>query len=174
MAKDSERCKHYRVKGNTMKTIKPRKQRKRLFQAPHHERYKRFSAPLSAELKKAHNTNSLRVRTGDSVRIMRGDRKGFEGKVARVDRTKYRVFVEGVTREKVDGTTMLVPIHPSKVIITRLNLEDKWRREILKRKSKKAKLPEEKLIEEKKPEPSKKEVKKEKTKRKAAKKSGGS
>ena len=152
-----------------MKTIKPRKQRKRLFKAPHHQRYKRFSAPLSAELKKDHNTNSLPVRTGDSVRIMRGDRKGFEGKVSRVDRTKYRVFVEGVTREKVDGTTMLVPIHPSKVMITRLNLEDKWRREILKRKSKKAELPE-----EKKPEPSKKEVKKEKTKRKAAEKSGGS
>lgn len=157
-----------------MKTIKPRKQRKRLFQAPHHERYKRFSATLSAALKKSHNTNSLPVRTGDSVKIMRGDRKGFEGKVSRIDRTKYRVFIEGVTREKVDGTTMLVPIHPSKVMITRLSLEDKWRREILKRKSKKAELPQEKGTKEKKPEPSKKTVNKKKTKRKAAKTSGES
>ena len=65
---------------------------------------------------------------------MAGDRKGFEGKVAGVDRREYRVFVEGVTREKVDGTPVPVPLHPSKVMITQLNLDDKWRREKLKRK----------------------------------------
>ncbi len=155
-----------------MKTVKPRKRRKRLFQAPHHERHRRFSAHLSAELKKAHNTNSFPVRTGDSVQIMRGDRKGFEGKIARIDRAKYRVFVEGVSREKVDGTTILVPIHPSKVKITNLNLEDKWRREILKRKSQETELPEKKSAKEKKPEPSKEQVKKKKTRQKTAKKSG--
>ena len=156
-----------------MKTVKPRKQRRNLFQAPHHQRYKRFSAPLSGDLKKAHNTNALPVRRGDSVRIMRGDRKGFEGKVVSVDRTNYRVFVEGVTREKVDGSTVLVPIHPSKVMITGLNLEDKWRREILERKSKKAEKLEEKT-EEKEPKASQKEVKKRKSRRKTAKKSGAS
>ncbi len=117
-----------------MKTTKPRKQRKRLHQAPSHKRYKRFSAPLSPKLKESHNTNSVPVRTGDTVQIMAGDRKGFEGKVTEVDRRKYRVFVEGVTREKVDGTTLPIPIHPSKVMITQLNLDDKWRREALKRK----------------------------------------
>jgi len=156
-----------------VKTVKPRKQRRNLFQAPHHQRYKRFSASLSGDLKKAHNTNALPVRRGDSVRIMRGDRKGFEGKVASVDRTNYRVFVEGVTREKVDGSTVLVPIHPSKVMITGLNLEDKWRREILERKSKKAEKLEEKT-EEKEPKASQKEVKKRKSRRKTAKKSGAS
>jgi large subunit ribosomal protein L24 len=156
-----------------VKTIKPRKQRRNLFQAPHHQRYKRFSAPLSGDLKKAHNTNALPVRRGDSVRIMRGDRKGFEGKVASVDRTNYRVFVEGVTREKVDGSTMPVPIHPSKVMITGLNLEDKWRREILERKSKKAEKLEEKAA-EKEPKASQKEVKKRKGRRKTARKSGAS
>ncbi|MFQ5758486.1 MAG: 50S ribosomal protein L24 [Candidatus Bathyarchaeia archaeon] len=123
-----------------MKTTKPRKQRKRLYQAPLHKRYKRFSAPLSPKLKASHNTNSVPVRTGDTVQIISGDRKGFEGKVTGVDRREYRVFVEGVTREKVDGTKVPIPIHPSKVMITQLNLDDKWRREILKRKgaSKKA------------------------------------
>lgn len=145
-----------------------------MFQAPHHQRYKGFSAPLSTELKKAHNTNSLPVRAGDSVRIMRGDRKGFEGKVTSADRAKYRLFVEGVTREKVDGTTIQVPIHPSKVMITRLNLEDKWRREMLKRKSKEAKQPKGKVTKEKKIKPPKKEVKKKKTKREVAEKSGES
>ncbi len=117
-----------------MKTTKPRKQRKRLHQAPLHKRYKRFSAPLSPKLKESHNTNSVPVRTGDSVQIMAGDRKGFEGKVTGVDRGKYRVFVEGVTKEKVDGTPVPIPLHPSKVMITQLNLDDKWRRDTLKRK----------------------------------------
>lgn len=117
-----------------MKTTKPRKQRRRLYQDPLHKRYKRFSAPLSPNLKDSHKTNSIPVRTGDTVQIIAGDRKGFEGKVTGVDRKEYRVFVEGVTREKVDGTAMPIPIHPSKVMITQLNLDDKWRRETLKRK----------------------------------------
>lgn len=117
-----------------MKTTKPRKQRKRLYQDPLHKRYKRFSAPISPKLKASYDTNSVPVRTGDTVQIMAGDRKGFEGKVTGVDRTKYRVFVEGATKEKVDGTAVPIPIHPSKVMIIQLNLHDKWRRKTLKRK----------------------------------------
>jgi len=117
-----------------MKTTSPRKQRKQLYQAPLHKRYKMFSASLSPDLKKSHGIKTLPIRSGDTVKIMRGERKGFEGKVAGVDRTKYRISIEGITREKVDGTAMPVPIHPSKVMITNLNLDDKWRREILKRK----------------------------------------
>ena len=113
---------------------KPTKQRKMLYQAPDHIRYRLFAAPLSPELRASHGVKTLPVRSGDSVRIMRGDRKGFEGKIARIDRKKYRIYVEGLTREKVDGTTIFVPMHPSKVMITRLNLDDKWRKKILERK----------------------------------------
>lgn len=117
-----------------MRITKPRTQRKKLFQAPAHRRYKHFSAPLSPDLKEKHGTNAVPLKMGDTVRVMRGDRKGFEGKIMRVDRKKYRVFVEGVTREKVDGTTLQIPIHPSKVMILDLDLDDKWRREAIKRK----------------------------------------
>jgi large subunit ribosomal protein L24 len=113
---------------------KPSKQRKLLFQAPDHIRYKHFAAPLSPELRKTYGIRSLPVRRGDTVRVMRGDHKGFEGKVSRVDRKKYRIYIEGLTRERVDGTTVFIPIHPSKVMITKLNLEDKWRKQILERK----------------------------------------
>jgi len=134
-----------------MKTVQPRKQRKMLFQAPSHIRYKHFSAPLSPTLKASHLVNSISVRVGDTVRIMRGDRKGSEGKVVKVDRKKYQIFVEGITREKVDGTAVPFPIHPSKVMITSLNLDDKWRKESLKIKApKEAEKPEEKPVEEKK------------------------
>jgi len=113
---------------------KPSKQRKMLHQAPDHIRHKLFAAPLSPELKAEYGVNAVPVRSGDTVRIMRGDHKGFEGKITRVDKKKLRVYVEGLTREKVDGTTIFVPIHPSKVMITRLNLDDKWRKATLERK----------------------------------------
>jgi large subunit ribosomal protein L24 len=150
-----------------MKTTKPTKQRKRLYQAPVTERYRRFSAPLASKLKESHGTNSVPVRKGDTVMIMRGDRKGFEGKVTQVNRKSYRIFVEGADREKVDGTKISVPIHPSKVMITRLNLDDKWRKKIMERKgvAEKAEIAEE--------EPPKKEKKKKRKTSKRTKKSGG-
>jgi large subunit ribosomal protein L24 len=116
------------------RVTKPTKQRKMLFQAPAHVRHRIFAAHLSPELRASHGVKTLPVRSGDSVRIMRGDHKGFEGKITRVNRRDYRIYVEGLTREKVDGTTIFVPVHPSKVMITRLNLDDKWRKKILERK----------------------------------------
>jgi large subunit ribosomal protein L24 len=149
-----------------MKTIKPTKQRKRMYQAPVTERYRRFSAPLSSKLKESQGTSSVQVRKGDTVMIMRGDRKGSEGKVTQIDRKNYRIFVDGANREKVDGTTIPVPIHPSKVMITRLNLDDKWRKKAMERKVAITK------AEVAKEEPKKKEAKKRKT-RKVTKESGG-
>jgi len=150
-----------------MKTTKPTKQRKRMYQAPVTDRYRRFSAPLSSKLKDSQGTSSVPVRKGDTVMIMRGDRKGSEGKVNQIDRKNYRIFVDGATREKVDGTTIPVPIHPSKVMITRLNLDDKWRKKAMERK----------VVVEKsvvaKEEPPKKEAKKKRTTRKVTKESGG-
>jgi large subunit ribosomal protein L24 len=146
---------------------KPGTQRKRLFQAPLNQRYKHFSAPLSAELKKSRNTNSLPVRAGDTVKVVRGDRKGIEGKVSKVDRKRYRISIEGVTRDKVDGTAIPVLIHPSKVVIINLNLDDKWRRKILDRKQKKVEATPKLGVEEK---AKKKEAKKPRTRKKVVEK----
>ena len=151
-----------------MKTTKPGKQRKRMYQAPLNERYRRFSASLSSKLKKSHNTNSVPLRSGDTVMIMRGDHKGSEGKVTQIDRKSYRVFVEGITREKVDGTTTFIPFHPSKVMVTKLNLDDKWRKKILERKGSTEKV---EVIE--KEEPPKKKAKKKRKTSKSTKKTGG-
>src|SRR3990172_9848944 len=114
----------------------PGKQRKMLFNAPAHLRHKIMSAPLSPELVKSRGAKTLPVRKGDTIRIMRGDHEGFEGKIQRVDLSDYRIYVEGLTREKVDGTAIFVSVHPSKVMIKTLGLDDKWRKEILKRKQK--------------------------------------
>lgn len=112
----------------------PRKQRKMFFNAPAHVRHKSMSAPLSKELAASRGIRSLPVRKGDTVRIMRGDNKGFEGKVSRVALNEYHIYMEGLTREKVDGTNIFLPIHPSKVQIRALKLDDSWRKDILARK----------------------------------------
>jgi large subunit ribosomal protein L24 len=38
----------------------------------------------------------LRIKTGDTVRVIAGDHKGSEGKVVSVDREKNKAIVEGV------------------------------------------------------------------------------
>lgn len=115
---------------------KPSKQRKALFNAPLHLRQKLLTAPLSHELREKYGIRRLPVRKGDVVRIMRGDWKGHEGKVVRVDLKKVRIYVEGVQRKKADQTPVYYPIHPSKVMIIKLDLSDKWRRKIIERKKK--------------------------------------
>ena len=123
----------------TVKRVKdPRKQRKMHFNAPAHIRHKLMAAPLAPELVKSRGAKSLPVRKGDTVRVVRGDRKGFEGKISRIDLKGYRLYIEGLTREKVDGTTIFISLHPSKVMIKNLNLNDKWRKDVVERKKQQA------------------------------------
>ena len=113
---------------------KPSKQRKFLYNAPLHLRGKIMSAPLSKDLREKYGMRSLPIRKGDTVRVVRGDFKGAEGEVILVDREKYRIAIKGLTRRKVDGTEIPIKIHPSKVIIVKLNLKDEKRKEILERR----------------------------------------
>ncbi|MCC6052224.1 MAG: 50S ribosomal protein L24 [Fervidicoccaceae archaeon] len=118
------------------KSKKPSKQRKAMFQAPLHIRRKFMTAPLSDELVEKYGVKRLPVRKGDKVRIMRGEFTGVEGKVTRVDLRKMRIYVEGVTRQRMDGTPVFVPIHPSKVMIIELDLSDQKRKELIEKKKK--------------------------------------
>ena len=119
-----------------MPSVKPSKQRKAFFQAPKHIRRKVLSSRLSKELIQKHGVKRLPLRTGDSVRILRGDFAGLEGKVERVKYSTRRIYVEGMTREKAAGVSSKLPVHASKVIITNLNLSDKWRSGLLAEKAK--------------------------------------
>lgn len=116
------------------KTTKPSKARKRLYSAPHHLRGRQLSAPLSPTLRAEHGVRSMPIVEDDTVTIVKGDRRLAEGRVLRVDRKHYRIYVEGITRTRMDGSTVQVPIKPQNVMITRLNLRDPWRRGVLERK----------------------------------------
>jgi len=142
----------------TKRVKAPRKQRKRLYNAPAHLRHKLMAAPLAPELISSKGAKTLPVRKGDTVRVVRGDHIGFEGKVNRVDLKRYRIFLEGLTREKVDGTNIFVSVHPSKVMIKNLKLDDKWRKATVERK-KALELPEKKEVAKVAEKPVKKAVK---------------
>ena len=109
------------------KSKKPSKQRKNFFQASPHRRGRKVSAHLAADLKEKHQRRSVPLCIGDTVKIMRGDFSGIEGKISEVDRQAYRVYIEGVTREKVSGENVKVSIHASNVLITDLKVDDKWK-----------------------------------------------
>ncbi|MEM1544965.1 MAG: 50S ribosomal protein L24 [Candidatus Methanomethylicia archaeon] len=111
----------------------PRRQRKLFFKAPLHIRQKMIRAKLSNELRQQYGIKRFSIRKGDVVRILRGDFKGHEGKVVKVDLKRIRIHIEGVTITKADGSSILRPIHPSKVEIVKLDLSDKYRRFILDR-----------------------------------------
>ncbi len=118
-----------------IKTKQPRKQRRILYQAPHHVRHKLMSAHLSEELKEQYPFRSLPVRTGDVVTVMRGDHKGHTGKVIRLNHKEYRIYIEGLVRKKADGSEVPIPVHPSKVQIIKLSLDDEWRKKIIERRT---------------------------------------
>ncbi len=116
------------------RSSKPRVQRRYEAAAPYHHRHRLMGAHLSDELRSKYGTRSLPVRKGDTVLVVRGDHIGREGEVIGVDTKRRRIFIKDLTRRKVDGTEIPVPIHPSKVIITKLKLDDQVRQKILDRK----------------------------------------
>jgi large subunit ribosomal protein L24 len=94
-----------------------------------------MSATLSTELRQKYGFRTIPIRKGDKVRVMRGDFKGHEGKVVEVDLKRYRIYIEGVTVKKVNGTEVFYPVHPSNVMIIELNLDDEKRKEIIERRA---------------------------------------
>merc|ERR1711997_642346 len=101
------------MKLNTASSSSRRKQRARHFNAPSHMRRKIMSAPLSKDLRTKDN----------EVMVVRGHFKGQQtGRVISVYRKKFVIHVERMQREKVNGTTVQVGIHPSNCVITKLKL----------------------------------------------------
>ncbi|MGI0087238.1 MAG: 50S ribosomal protein L24 [Nitrosotalea sp.] len=108
--------------------MNPAKMRHRMvYAAPLHLVSKQLAAPLSSELQEKHHQRSARVVEGDSVKVLRGEFKGIEGKVTDVSTVKRGIAIEGIKREKLKGGNVDIYIHPSNVMIITLNLDDKWR-----------------------------------------------
>ena len=88
---------------------------------------KQISSPLSKDLKNKYSKNSVRVVEGDTVKIVRGEFKGVDGKISKVSTQKSSVAIEGIKKEQTRGEKYDVYIHTSDLVVTSLNSDDKWR-----------------------------------------------
>jgi len=94
-----------------------------------------MSSPLSKELRQKYSVRSIPIRKDDEVMVVRGHYKSQQvGKVVQVYRKKYVIYIERIQREKANGTSVYVGIHPSNVVVVKLKL-DKDRKKILERRA---------------------------------------
>lgn len=129
--KDSEHNSVIKMKSaysSTWKSsVQPRKQRKYAYNAPYHIASRMIASHLSPELRKKHGRRNIRLRTGDKVKVMRGQFKGQTSKVERIDGTRKKVYLSKIEIVRKDGTKRLFPFTASNLMVTELNTDDKKR-----------------------------------------------
>jgi large subunit ribosomal protein L24 len=111
----------------------------KLIHVSKHMRDRSIAAHLGDNLRQQYRLRSYRVIKGDTVRVVRGEYSGIEGKVESVDTVTGGLAIEGIQREKVRGGNVKVRIHSSNVMITNMNLDDKYRQGRLQEQSSKEK-----------------------------------
>jgi large subunit ribosomal protein L24 len=102
---------------------------------------KNVSVHLSKDLISKYGIKNFPVRKGDLVRIVRGDAEkdeklnivGKEGKVIKIVTDEGKVIIENINIAKADGKMKPRKLDPSAVVLTKLILEDKKRKERLTR-----------------------------------------
>tara|TARA_Y100001960_G_scaffold87030_1_gene93252 strand:+ start:1539 stop:2051 length:513 start_codon:yes stop_codon:yes gene_type:complete len=77
---------------------------------------------------------AIPVRKGDRVLIVRGEGKGNNAaKVAKIDRKARKIYIEGYTYFKSDGTELQRPVDASNLVIINPDWSDIRRRNLLNR-----------------------------------------
>ena len=104
---------------------KPSKQRKALYNSKNHQRSSLMSTRVADFLAEEYGVRRVPLRVGDSVRVIKGEFKDFEGEVLEINRKARRVKIKEVTFEKTDGTTFYPMIDSSNLIITKFYKEKK-------------------------------------------------
>ena len=123
-----------------MSSKQPRKQRLARYTAPYHRRHREMAAPIDRGLRERQmgrgfmNPRSMSIRKGDRVMIVRGEGKSKSAtRIAKVDRKARKIYVEGFTYFKSDGTELQRPIDASNVVIINPDWSDMKRRKLLTR-----------------------------------------
>ena len=121
----------------------PRKQRKYRANAPFHLRRKFLSVNLSKALRAKEGKRNVVLRKGDTVKVMRGKFKKKQGKVAKIELMRGKIYIEKIQTKKMDGSSVDVPLRASNLQIVERGSGDG---------TKKKKAPEEKKSSEEKKE----------------------
>ena len=96
--------------------MKPTKMRnKQIYYATMKTASAQLSGMLSKNLRKKYGKRSVRIVEGDSVKVVRGEFNGVDGKVTKVSTSNNGLTIEGVN------------VHTSNIEVTALNTDDKWR-----------------------------------------------
>jgi len=114
-------------------SVQTRKQRKYVYNAPLHIKHKLMGSSLSKDIRKELGIRSAPVRVGDQVKVITGQFKGKIGKVTKVSVSRMYAHIEGATIHRADGTESFYPIHPSNLVILKLDMNDKLRTSKLER-----------------------------------------
>ena len=84
--------------------MKPTKMRnKQIYYATMKTASAQLSSLLSENLRKKYGKKSVRVVEGDSVKVIRGEFTGVDGKVTKVSSSDNGLTIEGVKKEKLKG-----------------------------------------------------------------------
>lgn len=101
--------------------------------APKQLAERKLRSPLTRALREKYGRRNLRVIAGDTIKVVRGEYSGIEGKIEKVNMKRGSLAVEGIQREKVRGGNVKVEINSTNVIITDLDLDDKYRQALIDR-----------------------------------------
>jgi large subunit ribosomal protein L24 len=119
--------------------MKPTKMRnQQIYRAPYAVRSKQVSGSLSKDLRKKYGKRSIRLALDDSVKIIRGEYKGIDGKITKISIDKSSIAIEGIKKEKLKGEKIDVYIPSSNILVTSLNTDDHWRKSKLEGKKPKS------------------------------------
>lgn len=121
----------------------PSKQRKAAARAPLHVQRKRMrSRCLDPSYD---NVRNITICVGDEVEVHRGDfgspnsnkaadkgkrhgeargKFGVSARVVRIDTNHQQIFVEGLTQSKADGKEEGISVHPSNLVVVKVNDSD--------------------------------------------------
>ncbi|MBI2103016.1 50S ribosomal protein L24 [Candidatus Woesearchaeota archaeon] len=105
-----------------------RKQRKYVHRAPLHLKQKMMHTHVAKPLREKYGVRAIQLRKGDTVKVVRGEFRGKEGKVERITLKTGRVYVASMDRVKADGSKVPVIFHPSNLMIVEFDLSDKRRK----------------------------------------------
>ena len=143
--------------------MKPTKVRNyQIYSATYTTRSKQLGSHLSKDLQKKYGKRSIRITLGDTVKVVRGEYRGVDGKVSKIEMVGSSIAIEGIKKEKSRGEKFDILIPASNVVVTGLNLDDHWRKTKLQGKKPKTTPKEVKPEESKKVKPE--ELKEEKSK----------
>ena len=100
---------------------------RQIYFATHQTASTQLSGSLSKELRKKYGKRSIRIIEWDTVKVVRGEFDGVDGKVTKISIADNGVNIEGVKKDKIKGDKFDVFIHTTNIVITGINGDDKWR-----------------------------------------------